>query len=333
MIDAGPPREGSEGDSPSQQPDLPPTSLLICSRDRPDLLGDTVASVLRGDHLPTEVVIIDQSRVPHPDLVHADASACEVRYRWTRSRGVSRARNEAIQEAGHEVLVLTDDDVEVTREWFGTLVRALVVAGPRSVVTGRVLPSATDRSPGFVPSTKEDPGPAVYEGRIGEDILYPHNMALYANAPREVGGFDVRLGGGARFHGAEDNDLCHRLLKAGYRIHYVPEAIVYHRAWRSRRDYLPLRWRYGRGQGAYYGKHLDLRDRYMLGRLCREIFERIRRFVIRAWRQPLGALGEAVYLVGLVSGTLEWLLTQRDDRSPPVDAREPPVRSPESEAT
>jgi GT2 family glycosyltransferase len=123
------------------------------------------------------------------------------------------------------------------------------------------------------------------------------------------------------------------LLKAGYRIHYVPEAIVYHRAWRSRRDYLPLRWRYGRGQGAYYGKHLDLRDRYMLGRLCREIFERIRRFVIRAWRQPLGALGEAVYLVGLVSGTLEWLLTQRDDRSPPVDAREPPVRSPESEAT
>ena len=301
---------------------LPPSTLILCSRDRPRMLAETVASILDGLEVPTEMVIVDQSRSAHPEVAAITDARCDVRYRWTRSRGLSRARNEGIREARNELLVFTDDDVAVTREWFGRLVRALLAAGPRSVATGRIMPApAEDEAAGFVPSTKVDPKPAVYEGRIGADVIYPHNMALYADTFVEVGPFDPRLGAGSRFGGAEDNDFCHRALEAGYRIHYVPDAILYHRAWRSTADYLPLRWSYGRGQGAYYAKHLSLRDRYMLGRLGREITERLRRLFLRVWRQPLGGLGEGVYLLGLMSAVVEWPLTQRGPGRDGVDGQ------------
>src|SRR5689334_20384253 len=37
---------------------LPESSLIIASRNRPELLHDTVQSILRGDETPTEIIII-----------------------------------------------------------------------------------------------------------------------------------------------------------------------------------------------------------------------------------------------------------------------------------
>jgi hypothetical protein len=48
------------------------------------------------------------------------------------------------------------------------------------------------------------------------------------------------------------------LLEAEYRIIYIPEAVLYHRAWRNEQNHLLLRWSYGRGHGAYLAKHLSL---------------------------------------------------------------------------
>lgn len=286
---------------------LPPSSLIVCSRNRPELLRETVESVLACDELPSEIVIIDQSDVAHQGLAGLRGREnCEIRYHWTKARGTSLARNTGIAAAKHELLVFTDDDVHFTPDWFGILVRALLRAGRRAVVTGQVRPAEAEGPGGFVPSTIVETRPLVHRGRVGADIIYPHSLALYRSAFDEVGAFDVRLGGGAPYPAAEDNDVCHRLLEAGYEIHYVPEAVVYHRAWRSLRDYLPLRWSYGRGQGAFYAKHLDLRDRYMLRRLTSDVAHRAVR-VFRRWRQPVGALGEIVYVAGLLSGVAGWL--------------------------
>jgi GT2 family glycosyltransferase len=207
-------------------------------------------------------------------------------------------------------MVFTDDDVHVAPDWFETLVRAAMRDGPGVVVTGRVLPSGKGEGKGFVPSVMVDTNPALYRGRIGEDIIYPHNLAVHRSAWQAAGPFDPRLGPGSRFPAAEDNDWCYRLLEAGYQIRYLPEAVVHHRAWRTRRHYLPLRWAYGKGQGAYYAKHMSWRDGYMARRLVRESEARMVR-TLRRWRQPLGALGEVVYLAGLWSGTLLWLLAER----------------------
>jgi GT2 family glycosyltransferase len=306
MSQAGAPR----ADGPAAPAPLPPTSLIIPSRNRPDILADTVASILAGDEVPTELIIVDQSDAPHADLPDLRTDRpCEVRYRWARATGVSRARNEGIEAARHPILAFTDDDVLAAPTWFGMLIRALIERGPECVVTGQVRPAEGGEG-GVVLSTVVGDAPAVYEGRVGVDILFPPNMAMYRSVLDRVGLFDLRLGWGSRFPTAEDNDLGFRILEAGYRIHYVPEPVVYHRAWRPIGEYLPLKWKYSRGQGAYYAKHFRLRDRYMLWRLLSELRLRTGRLVRSLPSNPRRAAGQLVSIVGVSTGFAEWLITR-----------------------
>lgn len=295
---------------------LHPTSLIICSRNRPKLLGELVASILEGDELPTEIIVIDDSDSPHKGLASLTTSRdCEMRYLWTHSIGLSRANNDGIAAAQYDALVFTQDDVLVSPTWFGAIARALFEAGQRSVVTGQVRPSEPEISGAFAPSTIADPVPAVYTGRINKDVLFAQNMAMYRFVVEDVGYFDKRLGPGTPFPGAEDNDFGLRLLEAGYRISYVPQAVVYHRAWRSKSDYIPLYWNYGRGQGAYYAKYLSIQDRYMLQRMIRDILYHLTQAPQRLWRrQTYRIVSDAVYVLGILSGAIEWLWTQKRTR-------------------
>jgi GT2 family glycosyltransferase len=299
---------------------LPPTSIIIPSRGRPALLLDTVQSILHGDQVPSELLIIDQSDGPHPSLgsVATDRS-CTIRYVWSRSKGVSRARNEGITAAQHDILVFTDDDMLVTPSWFDTLVRALMASGPRIVVTGQVRPAEETTIGSFVPSTKTDTAPRVYTGHVHEDVLYSNNMALYRSAIDAVGAFDERLGPGTRFGTAEDNDLGYRLLESNYHIIYVPSAVLYHRSWRSTRDFVPLRWHYGVGRGAYYAKYWKWEDRYMLGRLVRDV-SRLKQFPGRFLRDRRQAWGDVALIGGVLYGLTLWRLTYELLRRRPASA-------------
>jgi GT2 family glycosyltransferase len=290
-------------------------SLLFCSRDRPRLLLDTVESVLQGDDVPAEIVIVDQSRAPHPELSDWSGGGPLMRYIHSASRGLSVARNIAIAAAACDDLVIIDDDMFVDRRWFGALIGALRAEGPRVVVTGRVLPDAAANSPGgFVPALVTGAEKARYRGRLPGDVLAGGHMAARRAVFEQVGGFDARLGAGSRFPAADDNDLGFRLLKAGYAIVYVPEAVVYHRAWRPASEYLTMRWRYGRGKGGFYGKHLPAEPRYMAGRIVRDIGRRVLAFRTRIRRDARGAAGDAVYSAGVLLGVLEWTLGLREIR-------------------
>ena len=300
------------------QTSLPPTSLIICSRNRLKLLTETVESVLQGDEVPAEVIIIDQSDVPYSSLESLKHNrACEIRYLWTPSVGLSHARNRGIAASKHAILAIIDDDMFVTPTWFGSLIRALLAAGERAIVTGRVLPAAAEVPGGFVPTYMPSEVFAVYEGRIGTDVLAGGHMATFRSILDAVGGFDERLGAGAEFPAAEDNDLGFRLLEAGYRIIYVPEAVLYHRAWRGKGEYLPVRWSYGRGKGGFYSKYFSLRDRYMLRRMVWDIMHRIFLFPQRLCCDPRRACGDLAYIAGILHGTTQWALIYCRKRDKP----------------
>jgi GT2 family glycosyltransferase len=150
-----------------------------------------------------------------------------------------------------------------------------------------------------------------YRGRVGEDVLFPSSMAMWRSAFDDVGLFDERLGAGSHFPSSEDNDWGYRLLEAGYTIVYEPEVVAHHRAWRTRDQWVPLRWSYGRGQGAYFAKWLSLRDSYMARRLWRDTIKHARRARQQLLRDRSAAAGDAVYAAAVVLGALEWLLLQR----------------------
>jgi GT2 family glycosyltransferase len=309
------------------------TTLIVCSRDRPELLSAVVASILDGAEVPDELLIVDQSIELHPALAAFVTHRCAFRYLHSATVGLSRGRNLGVAEASHPIIIFTDDDVLVPLEWFGTLVRSLRAAGRRGIVTGRVLAGAAERAGGFAPSLHPGTEAVVYQGRVYQDPLATFNVALPRSAHTEVGGFDARLGPGTPFPAAEDNDFGYRLLEAGYRIVFVPEAVVYHRAWRADRAYVPLRHGYGRGQGAFYAKHLSFEDRYMLRRMIGTLVNHVRRLPraalndVRAgtgsgvpeyWRSARRsstsrtmAVGEVAWILGFLAGMFEWLTTKR----------------------
>src|SRR5215212_530774 len=117
---------------------LPPTSVIIASRDRPSLLYDTVTSILGQNEVPHEIIIIDQSQEPHVVLKEMKSfRGCEIRYCWSQSVGTSKARNLALQIARYEHIVIIDDDVLVASDWLANLIGGLVDGGTKSVVSGR----------------------------------------------------------------------------------------------------------------------------------------------------------------------------------------------------
>jgi GT2 family glycosyltransferase len=280
------------------------------------MLRACVAEILAGDDVPAELVIVDQSAAPSEPI--AGDARCRVQHLFTRSTGLARAKNAGLAAASHDLVAFTDDDMTVPPTWYGALVRALVAAGPDAVVTGRVLATAAERRGAFAPSVVVRADAAVYAGRIGTDVLAGGNMALSRRAIAAVGGFDERLGAGSRFPAAEDNDFGFRLLEAGFRIVYEPAALLYHRAWRPGRDYLVVRWRYGRGKGGFYGKYASLGDPYLLRRMLRDVGSRVVRFPWFVLRHPWRAAGDPFYVSGVLAGLVDWYVGPHGRRRPPA---------------
>jgi GT2 family glycosyltransferase len=267
-----------------------------------------VESVLAGARVPAELLVVDQSARAEARLEGMGVVlGCAVRYLHSTARGISRARNLGLRHASNEIVVMLDDDMLVEAHWLERLLEGIETAGHAGMASGRVL-AAPAEGEGRVPEaalvTRAEP--AVFRGRQRSDVMPGGNVALPRSLVLELGGFDERLGPGTRFRAAEDNDMGLRLLEAGCVLRYVPEAIAYHRSWRSRGDRLKLRWHYGRGKGAFYAKHLSLSDPFMWRRLATDVGSRSLRAGTAVPRAPKRAVGEAVSVAGILSGVLSW---------------------------
>jgi GT2 family glycosyltransferase len=284
-------------------------SVVICSRGRPELLLDAVRSVLSGDRLPSELVVVDQSDDRHPDLARGvPDTPVDVRYLWGPDRGLSRARNVGVDAARGDVIAFLDDDMLVDAGWLARLVDRLAERGDRYVLSGKVTPGQPEVAGAWAASTIVDDQARSYTGRLDADVLYAGNMALYRSVFDEIGRFDERLGAGTRLPSAEDNDFCYRLLRAGFVIEYSPEMEAVHRAWRREDALVLLKHDYGRGQGGFYAKWVATGDSYMVRRFALDATRHLRRAVRRLLRGRMSeARSDLAYTRGLFEGAVAWV--------------------------
>jgi GT2 family glycosyltransferase len=298
--------------------------VVICSRERPELVLDTVRSVLAGSEVPSELIVVDQSASENPELAGmGEVRGCRVRYLHSATVGLSRARNIGLRAASQEIVVMLDDDMFVEEGWLSSLLGGLP-SDPQGVVTGRVLAAPPEGHGVEVPPaalvTRD--APAVYRGPQSLDVVPGANVAFRRRLVLDLGGYDERLGAGTRFAAADDNDMGHRLLLAGGEVRHVPEAVVLHRAWRARRELMRLRWQYGRGKGAFYAKHIAAGDGHIRGRAVRELGARLRRAAAQLIASPRTTAAELLSVAGMLWGALEWIAHER------LSARRSPRQDP-----
>lgn len=252
--------------------DLPPISVVVCTRDRPDQLRRVLANLSHLDYPSFEVVVVDNN--PASGLTPQALELFDSLPITTidvPGQGLSIARNAGIKKARYDIVAFTDDDVVVDERWLRNLARGFA-RGDRVACVSGLVPSAElntpaqsyfDRRVGWAQGFQ----PAVYDlaAPPADDALFPLHVALYGTGANfavrrgvviEVGGFDEALGVGAPAAGGEDIDMFVRILLAGHVLVREPSAVIWHHHRQTQRELVAQIDNYGLGLGAWIYKLL-----------------------------------------------------------------------------
>jgi GT2 family glycosyltransferase len=235
-----------------------PTPLLtiaVCSRNRATLLRRCLAALvaMRDARLKrgpaVDILVVDNA----PSNDHSRQAAADfpgVRYAMEPIPGLDFGRNHALANTDRPWLAYVDDDAVVDRLWLERLAEAIAASPATGCFCGPVLPLMLEteaqlrfeRAGGFGKGFDwERYGPERWDDRV-----YPANagrfgtgacMVFRTEALRNLGGFDEALDTGPPLPGGGDLDIFYRIVRAGYRLIYVPGLLVHHE---HRRDMASL---------------------------------------------------------------------------------------------
>lgn len=251
--------EGSDDANRSAAP-RPRTSVVICTRDRPDELARCLASLPAQTLPPDEVVVIDNAS--RDGRTRDAALAAGVRYVREDRPGLDVARNTGAANAGGEIVAYTDDDVLLHPAWLERLVAAFDEPGI-GAVTGLVLPAelATPAQLQFETYWSFGQGYARRDFRAADfaatrSQVFPAwtvgagaSMAFRRSVFERVGLFDERLDvGQAGCSG--DSEFWYRLLAAGIDCRYEPASVAFHFHRREDQGLASQIYHYMRGHSA-----------------------------------------------------------------------------------
>jgi glycosyltransferase involved in cell wall biosynthesis len=280
-------------------------SAIICTRNRPDLIGRAVASVLANDHPDFELVIVDQSDTDATRLaLDSFIAGCpNLNYLYTTRVGLSAAYNTGIARSKGETLAFTDDDCVAPRDWLRQIERAFAGEPDAHLVYGQVLiPVELRDTPGVVPDLKIAE-PRRISRRYGFMIYgMGANFAARRALFDRIGGFDEVLGGGGPLRSSQDFDLQYRVYRGGLMTLLAPEVKVDHYGLRSSEDWPRTLTAYGIGDGGFYMKHARCGDLYAVWLLARKMANEAPRALVKSL---MGRPSKKNYVLGVARGLRE----------------------------
>jgi GT2 family glycosyltransferase len=228
------------GSAPVELGGRPPRiSVLICTYNGARTLEETCAAVARLEYPNFETIVVDDGSTDDSAEI---ARRHGFRVISTENRGLSSARNTALEAASGEIVAFIDDDAIPDRQWLTYLADTFArtdfaaVGGPNLPVPGDgPVADAVAAAPG-------NPIHVLVTDRDAEHIP-GCNSAFRADALRDIGGFDPRF----RMAG-DDVDVCWRLQDSGLRIGYCAAAVVWHHRRQTVGGYLRQQHGYGHAE-------------------------------------------------------------------------------------
>lgn len=249
-----------------QLPQSVAVTINLATYDRPDDLCNCLRClVAQQTSRRVEIIVVDNHPASGltPPVV---AEFPDVKLVSEPRQGLAYARNAGFISSQGDIVVATDDDVTLPRDWLEKLI-APFIRSEVMVVTGNVLPIAL-KTPaqqffetygglgrGFEPKEvdgdwlESSPRMAIPTWSLGATANAAFRASIL-NHP-QIGLMEETLGPGMPSGVGEDTYLFYKVLKAGYTIVYEPKAYVWHK---HRRDLKALRrqiYGYSKGHVSY----------------------------------------------------------------------------------
>lgn len=261
-------------------------TVALCTHNHADRLARTLADLakLRQPQAAWEFLVIDNGcRDATPDLLarHAWPTGWQVRVVREDKLGLSNARNRAIAEARGEYIIFMDDDETADPDWLCAFERLILDKQP-DAFGGRIRvlfedmrpPWLSDELLGFLGELNR--AEAIAPLTDPYTSFYGGNFGFRKTVCARVGDFDAMLGRkGTDNTGGEEVDFYRRLLDAGFKVWWTPEAVIHHRiqaAKLERSYFLDLHYRMGRMEAIRQrGEGSRLPPPYLFGQLLRAL--------------------------------------------------------------
>jgi O-antigen biosynthesis protein len=243
----------------------PSFSVVICTREHPELLNRQLESIAKLDYPNYEVIVVDNA--PETNRTRKTCAKFDfVRYVLEPRKGLDFARNAGLAAARNEIVAYTDDDAVVEPGWLSALGQAY--ADPTvACVTGITFPLelATQAQLWFERYGGMQRGferrvyrPGTWNaffplgsGRFGAGV----NLSLRRETLLAIGGFDPALDAGSVGRSCGDLDIMARAIQNGGALVYEPAAVVWHQHRRTMKQLRHQIFDYGWGFCAYTAKY------------------------------------------------------------------------------
>ncbi len=277
-------------------------SAVICTRNRPDMIGRAVSSVLANDHPDFELIIIDQSTTDATRVAIEEAvgSPQNLTYVHRPKPGLSGAYNAGIACAKGELIAFTDDDCYAPVDWLTNIDKAFENAPDANLLYGQVLlPEELRGTDGVTPTLLIPETRRIGPGHGFEIFGMGANFAARSALFDMIGRFDEVLGGGGPLRSSQDFDLQYRVYRAKLVTLLASEVAVDHYGLRTTDTWPETLTAYGIGDGGFYMKHIRCRDPLAAWLLMRRLASQSARCAIKPLlRQD----HSSAYLTGVVRG-------------------------------
>lgn len=204
-------------------------SIIIVNWNGMHFLDNCLRSLRKQSYKPFEIIVVDNgSNDGSLDFLRKNYP--EVRVIANNfNKGFAGGNNDGIRAAKGELLAFLNNDTVTHPEWLHHLVRVIQSSPKVAGVCGKIYSlDDPDRVIFTMPKINPLTGGALWvtvdQREHPVDYLSGNAMMIKRSVIEEVGGMDEEY-----FAYYEETDWCARIIRAGYEMIYVPDAIIWHK--------------------------------------------------------------------------------------------------------
>lgn len=260
----------------------PFVTVVVPTYNRKEMLKECLNSLFSQTYPKDryEIVVVNDGSTDGTEKVleeYAGKAPCKLKRFNQKNQGVSSAMNTGIKNSEGKIIYFTGDDCIADKNWIKNLADSFSderVGG----VGGKVIAYKLEK---LVEKYSEKTGLLNQKKFKSMNTIITGNAAYRKAILQELGGFDSNL------KACEDVDTSIMVQLKGYKIRYVPQAIVKHRHVDNLRSLFRQQYRNGIANARLNKKYtLDFKPSYNLVLITLKIFHRVITYPLRILKAP-----------------------------------------------